>query len=120
MLKPIPLKILSHKITLKVVSTVDQWQAPSFISYEVSRVHVQPTNDTRMTRDNTEVSLTSLLFVDARLSTPKLDWQALQDTSLAQGGPMHVTYDGREYVVLTIDALPDDTGALHHYEVGLV
>lgn len=120
MLLPIPRRILSHAVTLKVVSTVDQWQAPSYISYELSRVHVQPTHDTRMTRDNTEVALTSILFVDARISVPHLDLVALQDTSLAQGAPMHVVYEGRDYTVMSIDTIPDDLGHLHHYEVGLV
>ena len=120
MLKPIPLKILSQKITLKVCTGVDEWQDPTFITYDLTRVHVQPTHDTRMTRDNTEVALNSLLFVDARLSTPRLDFEALQNTSLEQGGPMHVSFNGREYAVMTIDAVPDDTGRLHHYEVGLV
>ncbi len=120
MLRPIPARILTNKIKLKVVSTVDQWQAPSFVEYDVARVHIQPTHDTRFTRDNTEIALTSVLFVDARLSSPRLDWVSLQNTSLAQGGPMHVHYNGEEYAVVSIDAVPDDTGKLHHYEVGLV
>lgn len=120
MLRPIPSRILQHNITLHVASAVDAWQNPTTTNYDVTRVCMQPTHDTRLTRDNTEVALRSILFVDARISAPRLDWEALQDASLAAGSPMTVTYKGREYTVMTVDPLIDDTGKLHHYEVALL
>lgn len=120
MLRPIPSKILTHTVTLRVASSVDKYQDATYTEQAVKRVCMQPTNDTRFAKDNTEHQLNSVLFVDARLSTPKLDWQALQDESQAAGTEMQVIYQGRTYTVVNIDALIDDTGRLHHYEVGLV
>jgi hypothetical protein len=33
---------------------------------------------------------------------------------------MTLTYNGRHYTVMAVDALIDDTGRLHHYEVALL
>jgi hypothetical protein len=120
MLSPIPSRILQHTITLHVTTAVDAWQNPTVKDYEVKHVCVQPTHETRMNRDNTEVALRSLLFVDAHRSTPRLDWEALQEESLAAGSAMTLTYNGRHYTVMAVDALIDDTGRLHHYEVALL
>ena len=65
------------------------------------------------------MTLNAILFVDARLSSPKLDWIAMQDASLSCGYGLTISHDGRVYSVVDIDAVPDDTGKLHHYEVGL-
>lgn len=120
MLKPIPAKILTHSATLRQCNGVDVWQEPSYTDTELTHICVQPVHDTRMTKDNTEVALTSLAFVDARLSSPVgFDFQAAQDTSEANGQPLMFVFDGRNYVVLTIDVLCDDTGAYHHTELGL-
>ena len=121
MLKPIPSRILRHTVTLHVPLTVDAWEnVLTQTDYTVKRVCVQPTHNTQMTRDNTEVSLNAVLFVDKRISAPPLDWEALQDSALSVGTAMTVTYGGRLYTVMHIDALVDDNGNLHHYEVGLL
>lgn len=120
MFRPIPSRILQHTVTLHVTTGVDAWQNPTVKDYEVKRVCVQPTHETRMNRNNTEVSLRSLLFVDAHRSAPRLDWETLQDESLTAGSAMTLTYNGRIYTVIAVDALIDDTGRLHHYEVALI
>jgi hypothetical protein len=119
-LKPIPARILKSTATVRVCSGVDRYQNPTYTEYTVKKVHLQPSNEIRKTQTNTEVVLRSILFVDARTSTPGLDWFALLEQAHALAGDMRVIVRGQEYTVLTVDALRDDTDNLHHYEVGLI
>ena len=120
MLKPIPAQILKSTATVKVCSGVDVYQDQSYTEYTVKRVHLQPTNEVRKTQSDTEVVLRAILFVDARTSTPFLDWCALLQTAHANRGDMRVTIRSVEYTVQSVDELRDDTDGLHHWEVGLV
>ena len=61
----------------------------------------------------------SILFADARRSTP-VDWWALFTTAHEAAGAVRVLVDGVEYTVESVDALKDDTDSLHHWEIGLV
>ena len=119
MLKPIPSKILKSAATVKVCSGVDRYQNQTYTEYNVKRVHLQPTNEIRKTQDNTDISLRSILFVDARISTPKLDWCALLQTAHENLGDVRVIVRGVEYTVISVDELRDDTDTLHHWEVSL-
>ena len=119
MLKPIPSKILKSAATVKVCSGVDIYQNQTYTEYSVKRVHLQPTNEIRKTQDNTEINLRSILFVDARISTPKLDWCALLQTAHNNLGDVRVIVRGVEYTVISVDELRDDTDTLHHWEVSL-
>ena len=74
----------------------------------------------RKTQDNTDITLRSILFVDARISTPKLDWCSLFRDAHEREGDMRVIVRGEEYTVIGIDELRDDTDNLHHWEVSLV
>ena len=120
MLKPIPSKILKSTATVKVCSGVDRYQNQTYTEYTVKRVHIQPTNEIRKTESNTDISLRSILFVDAKISAPKLDWFALNESAHALKGDIRVIIRGQEYTVQSVDELRDDTDNLHHYEVGLV
>jgi hypothetical protein len=120
MLKPIPAKILKSTATVDVCSGVDMYQNQTHTTYTVKRVHLQPTNEMRKTQTDTEVLLRSILFVDARISSPLLDWPSLLTTAHNNAGDMRVTVRGVEYTVLSVDELRDDTDGLHHYEVGLI
>jgi hypothetical protein len=120
MLKPIPAKILRSTVTVKVCSGVDTYQNQTYNEYTVKRVHLQPTNEIRKTQDNTDIVLRSVLFVDARISTPFIDFYALLQTAHNNRGDMRVIAGNETYTVLTVDALRDDTDRLHHFEVGLV
>ena len=120
MLKPIPAKILKSTATVKVCSGVDRYQNQVYTEYTVKKVHLQPTNEIRKTQSNTEITLRSILFVDARTSTPLLDWSALLESAHAIGGDVRITVRGQEYTLLSVDALRDDTDNLHHFELGLV
>lgn len=127
MLSPIPRRILRDTAVFSVPLGFDRYQAPlQPTSYTVKNVHVQADNSTHKTAQNTDVTLRGVLFVDARHSTPQLNYTTLQETTHAAGGVMTVTITDRHgnatgpYTVLVVDALPDDEGNLHHYELGLV
>ena len=120
MLKPIPSRILKSTATVSVCSGVDRYQNQTYTEYTVNKVHLQPTNEIRKTQDNTDVTLRSILFVDARISTPFLDWCALFKSAHEKLGDMRVIVRNEEYTVIGIDELRDDTDNLHHWEVSLV
>ena len=120
MLRPIPSKILRSTATVKVCSGVDRYQNQTYTEYTVKKVHLQPTNEIRKTQDNTDITLRSILFVDAHTSAPFLDWCALLQTAHVNRGDMRVTVRGEVYTVIGVDELRDDTDDLHHWEVSLV
>ena len=120
MLKPIPSKILRSTATVQVCSGTDVYQNQTYTTYTVKHVHLQPTDRIVKSTNNTDQQLTSVLFVDARHSTPLLDWRGLLQTAHDNGGDMRVTVRGVTYTVAAVDELRDDTDRLHHYEVGLV
>ena len=127
MLSPIPRRILRDTAIFTVPTKFDRYQKPVDVEiYTVTGVHVQADNSTHKTMGNTEVVLRGILFVDARYSTPRLDYEALQEKAEKAGGVMTCRIQSRRgsmsgpYTVLVIDALPDDEDNLHHYELGLV
>lgn len=120
MLAPIPRQILTDSMTLFVPTGIDVYQNPTGDAYTVANVHLQNTNEIRRTATNSEVVLRSLLFVDARQSSPSLDYVALARAAQAVGAQMTTTMNGVLYTVKTVDAVPDDTGKTHHWELGLV
>ena len=119
MLRPIPERILRSIATVDVCSGVDTYQAQTYTTYTVSKVHLQPTAQIRKTASNTDQQLRSILFVDARISTPQLDWTALLESAHALGGDVYVTVRGVRYTVMAVDELRDDTDLLHHWEISL-
>nr|DAK87765.1 MAG TPA: Minor capsid protein [Caudoviricetes sp.] len=126
MLEPIPRRMLTDTLELHVPSGIDVYQNLTEKTYTVSGVHLQNTNETRKTTENTEVVLRSVLFVDGRLSQPVYDYVSFQTLAHIAGRYMtcYVTdkRGGRTgpYSILSVDALPDDAGNIHHYELGLV
>lgn len=118
MLRPIPSKILRSTAIVKVCTGIDLYQNQTYTTYTVHRVHLQPTAEIRKSTTNTDEQLTSVLFVDARISTPQLNWVKLLSDAHAIGGDMRVIVRGIEYTVITVDELRDDTDMLHHWEVG--
>jgi hypothetical protein len=120
MLKPIPPRILRSTATVLVCSGVDRYQNQTYTEYTVKKVHLQPTNEIRKTQDNTEITLRSILFVDAHTSAPFLDWCSLLQTAHINRGDMRVIVREEEYTVIGVDELRDDTDNLHHWEVSLV
>lgn len=119
MLRPIPSRILRSTATVEVCSGVDIYQNQTYTTQTVSHVHLQPTEKIVKTKENTDQQLQSVLFVDARRSTPVLDWRALLQTAHDNAGDMRVTIRGVTYTVASCDGLRDDTDHLHHWEIGL-
>ena len=119
MLRPIPKRILRTTVVVKVATGVDVYQEPTFDSYVIKNVHIQPTTEIRKTPTNTDQQLRSILFADCRYSTP-FAWDVMLQSAHAIGGDVRVISGDTEYTVLSVDALRDDTDRLHHYEVGLV
>lgn len=127
MLRPIPQSLLGDLMVLKVCTGTDVWQNPTWQEYTVKNVHLQNTNEVRKSKENTEVVLRSMLFIDGRLSSPVLNYDALEERSLAAGKPMRaVVYSASgqkygDYEVLTVDPGPDyPASRVHHIELGLV
>lgn len=120
MLTPIPSRILRSTATVKACTGIDRYQNQTYTEYTIHKVHVQPTNEIRKTPTNTDCTLRSILFVDARKSTPFIDWNAIFTTAQQLAGDVRVIIDGIEYTVQSVDTLKDDTDILHHFEIGLV
>jgi hypothetical protein len=125
MLSPIPGSILRDTVVLKVPTGVDRYQQTTYKSYTVHHVHMQADNHTKKGPGNTEVSLIGTLYVDARRSMPRLDWEALQEAAQAAGAQMTLEVINRAgkrsgpYTVEIVDGLPDDEDHLHHWEIGV-
>jgi len=119
MLRPIPSRILTHSATLKICTGVDDWQHPTWRTINLSCVCFQTEHKTIKTREDTEVRQNGILFHDARLSKPSLDFDALQAESEANGSPMRVQYGSVDHIVLMVDSVIDDEGKLHHTEMTL-
>lgn len=127
MLRPIPKWLLRDLVTIKVCTGIDAWQKPTWQEYTVSNVHLQNTNEVKKTRDNTEVVLRSILFIDSTRSTPQLDYAALVEQSEAAGKPMRAIVTNAagvvagDFEVLTVDLVPDvPSDRVHHIELGMV
>lgn len=120
MLSPIPARILRSTATVTVCTGTDMYQAPTYDTYTVKRVHLQPTTEIRKDRTNTDQQLRGVLFVDAKLSTPALDWGALLRAAHEAGGDVKITVRDVEYTVMTVDELREASDKLHHWEVGCV
>ena len=120
MLRPIPSRILRSTATVNVCNGTDIYQNQTYTTYTVKRVHLQPEERIVKSRTNTDQQLTGTLFVDARISSPSLDWRALLESAHNVGGDMRVTVRGVTYTVATADGLRDDTDQLHHWEIGLI
>ena len=120
MLRPIPAQILRSTASVEVCNGVDMYQNQTFNTYTVQHVHLQPAERIVKTLTNTDQQLNSVLFVDARRSTPALDWRQLLQSAHDHGGDMYVTVRGVRYTVILAEGLRDDTDRLHHWEIGLV
>ena len=110
---------------LSIPSAYDRWQEPTSSVTEIAHVHVQPTDKTMLSATNDEVKLSGIIFVDAKYSTPAVDFEALQQAAQAAGGVLQCSIRTRRGTVigpmniLDVEALPDDEANLHHWELGV-
>lgn len=120
-MRPIPPRILTTSGTLKVPISADRYGKAEYSETNFSKTHLQPSSSVKKTRDNREVVLRSLLFYDVRGSLPRgLDFDVLKTQAEKVGSDMLLLANGLEYIVETVEMIPDDTGKPHHYELGLV
>ena len=120
-MKPIPVQMLQHTVRLVVPDGVGvQQNVTSAHDYYIHRTCLQDENTTVKATDNTAVNTNALLFVDARLSYPRLDWWALKMDADSAGGDLVVHYGDRAYTVVTVKRLLDNYARLHHYEVAMI
>lgn len=127
MLRPIPVSMLKDSAVFKVCTGIDAWQNPTWDEYTVKNVHIQDTNEVKKNRENKEVVLRSVLYVDSRLSTPSLDYRFLAEQSEKAGEQMRCTvFDAQgetigSFEIETVDIIPNvPATTVHHYELGLV
>lgn len=120
MLPPIPRQLLKSTVIVDACAAVDRDRRQQCVTHTVKRVHLQPSASVRKSRYNTDVVLRAMLFVDARLSTPALDWEALLCTAQAVGGDVTVKLRSQAYTVASVERIPDDEDNLHHWEIGLM
>ena len=126
-----PWRILTDTLKLYVPTGFDRYQKPTNTeTYTISHIHCQADNITRYVNTqssgmDTEVTLKGVVFIDARHSRPVPDIEALQEATQKLGGVMTceiISASGSTsgpYNILTVDALPNDNGRLHHYEIGV-
>ena len=111
---------MTHTCTLLAPTGSDAYGAVQTVNYGLRKVNIQPTHSVVKSRDDKEVRLNAVLFYAPRLSSPYVDFSALQSRADEANAQMKVVYGGLTYTVETVDLLPDDEGRLHHVELGLV
>lgn len=114
-------------MVLKVCTGVDDWQNPIFKEMKVYNVHLQNIRSLTKSKDNTEILLTSTVFIDTKYSKPNLDYESLQMESEQNGNQMRaIVYNSQgrvlgEYAVVTVDPVPNyPDNKTHHVELGLI
>ena len=117
---PIRLTALRSTALVKICTGVDMYQNQVYgQQYTVQHVRIEPTETIIKTKANTDQQLKSILFVDARRSTPFLDWHAIFQSAHDKGGDVRVIVRGVEYTMASVDGLRDGSDSLHHWEIGL-
>jgi len=111
MSRPIPKKLLIHSVTHRYGATEDSWGEPTFEGENnLTRIRIEPTTKRVISKDNTEIQLSTVLFYDCINSKPQNVTFAIED---------EILFNGTKYKVQSIEPLYDEN-SLHHYEVGLV
>ena len=119
-MRPIPQRIMRSTADVEWCYGTDVYQNQLTMQETVKNVHLQPTSAIIKTKDNTDCQLRSMLFVDAKISKPLIDWEKLLADAHDVGGDVRVTVRGVTYTLMTVDALRGKNDELHHYELGLV
>lgn len=111
MSRPIPRRLLIHIATHKYEPTPDMWGKQTYAKEQLLyRIRIEPFEKRKLSKDNTETQLNSLLFFDCVNSAPS-------GATFSRGD--QITFDDTDYVVESISPIYDES-RLHHYEVGLV
>jgi hypothetical protein len=110
-MRPIPKSYLCHTVTVTTLTPGNGWDIPGEeIRHTLKYVRIEPSRTRILTKDNTEIQLTGILFYDCRNSKPA-NFQF-------QTGQM-ISFFGNSYTVTSIEPLYE-RGKLHHLEIGVV
>lgn len=110
-MKPMPKALLIHSAKLLEVSTENTWQNEETTEIAtLKNIRIEPLSKLVTAKDNTQVTLTAVLFYDCKNSRPS-------GVAFKQG--QKVVFNGVEHIVETIEPLYDGQ-KLHHYELGLI
>lgn len=109
-MRPIPRKLLIHTATLKTSASIDAFQKPTHAETALTCVRIEPSNAVIKTKDNTEITLSAVLFYDCTNSLPKGTDFALESK---------IVFGGEERMVKSVERFYDHN-KLHHLEIGLV
>lgn len=110
-MKPMPKALLIHSAKLLEVSTENTWQSEETAEIAtLKNIRIEPLSKLVTAKDNTQVTLTAVLFYDCKNSRPS-------GVAFKQG--QKVVFNGVEHIVETIEPLYDGQ-KLHHYELGLI
>lgn len=108
---PLPKSMLVHTATLYDVTTDNQWQDETLSEgVKISKIRIEPISKLVTSKDNTQITLTAVLFYDCRVSNPK-------NVEFKHG--QTIAFNSREYKVETIEPMTEKS-RLHHFEVGLI
>lgn len=106
-----PKALLIHSAKLLEVSTENTWQSEETAEIAtLKNIRIEPLSKLVTAKDNTQVTLTAVLFYDCKNSRPS-------GVSFKQG--QKIIFNSIEYIVETIELLYDGQ-KLHHYELGLI
>ena len=121
---PIPKSLLNQTARVMVCRETDEYRNPVWGEHTVEGVHLQAGvsynrrgRAVEKTDSDTRLSMGATLFVDERLSKPRLPWREMLDSAHAAGGDMVVCVGGREYRVTACLPVVDGRGKLHHWEI---
>ena len=114
---PIPRRLLIHSCELVTELPKDKWGNVSTVSEKLSCVRIEPCAKVVKGADGVDVQLSAVLFFDCRASIPRSAVFKMP----GDGGceRQTVIFDGRRYVVGSIERLYDTKG-VHHLEIGLI
>ena len=114
---PIPRRLLIHSCALVTELPKDKWGNVSTDSVALSHVRVEPCAKVVKSADGVDVQLSAVLFFDCRASIPRsADFRMPGDGGCER---QTVIFEGRRYVVGSIERLYDTKG-IHHLEIGLI
>lgn len=110
-MKPIPKQLLIHTVTLRYKTDSDIWDNSAYEEQTLHYVRIEPKKTLTYTKESQQLSLNSILFIDALNST--LPTKISLDDE--------IIWRGNTYTIKSIDEqFALDGLSLHHYEIGLI
>lgn len=112
--------MLRHKATVIIPTQINADQAVTGTEeITLKRCMIQRSDRTKVSKENTEVTLPATLYIDARLTYPHIDWELKKQFADTVNASIKVLFGGKRYTVYSVEAYLDDNARVHHFEVGL-